>query len=244
MRAARRTAVPTETKCDLTSAHQLARSLGRRGFVGGALVGLASCDGPRGATAGSRGPDRNPRLFTFVGGAAGAWSVVEARAVVGAPLASVARLDIIAGAPAADAPAATWSLRGVTSHERYTVRAEKTLLAAKQAALGRPEATHAALIPIRKNAAWWALTQDERRAVFEDRSNHVKIGLKYLPAIARRLHHCRDLGEAEPFDFVTLFDYTQADAARFEEMVAELRTTEEWKYVDREVDLRLVRANA
>ena len=26
-----------------------------------------------------------------------------------------------------------------------------------------------------------------------------------LPAIARRLHHCRDLGESEPFDFLTLF---------------------------------------
>jgi Chlorite dismutase len=240
--------VPTETERDFTPSAPLARSLGRRGFggafVGGALVGLASCDAPRGTSSGSRGADRSPRLFTFVGGDAGAWSVVEARAVVGAPLAPVARLDIIAGAPAADAPGAAWSLRGVTSNERYTVRAEKTLLAAKQAALGRPEATHAALIPIRKNAAWWALTQDERRAIFEDRSNHVKIGLKYLPAIARRLHHCRDLGEAEPFDFVTLFDYAKADSALFDEMVAELRTAEEWKYVDREVDLRLVRANA
>ncbi|HEU4536645.1 MAG TPA: chlorite dismutase family protein, partial [Polyangiaceae bacterium] len=208
--------MPTELERDSTSSPRLAQSLGRRGFVGGALVGLASCDAPRGATSGSRDADRNPRLFTFVGGDAGAWSVVEARAVVGPPLAPVKRLDIIAGAPAADAPGAAWSLRGVTSNERYTVRAEKTLLAAKQAALGRPEATHAALIPIRKNAAWWALTQDERRAIFEDRSNHVKVGLKYLPAVARRLHHCRDLGAAEPFDFVTLFDYTKADTALFE----------------------------
>ncbi len=236
--------MPATMERDFTSPPRLCLSLGRRGFVGGTLVGLASCDAPRGAPSGPRGGERSPRLFTFVGGEAGAWSVVGARAVVGAPLASVKRVDIIAGALPVAPPGAGWSLRGVTSNERYTMRAEKTLLAAKQAALGRPDATRAALIPIRKNAAWWALTQDERRAVFEDRSNHVKVGLKYLPAIARRLHHCRDLGEAEPFDFVTLFDYAEADSGLFEEMVAELRTSEEWKYVEREVDLRLVRANA
>ncbi len=65
--------------------------------------------------------------------------------------------------------------------------------------------------------------------------------MKYLPAIARRLHHCRDLGESEPFDFLTLFEYAEADAASFDDLVAALRETEEWKFVEREVDLRLVR---
>ena len=35
------------------------------------------------------------------------------------------------------------------------------------------------LIPIRKNEAWWALAQDERRAIFEERSHHIAIGLEY-----------------------------------------------------------------
>ena len=100
------------------------------------------------------------------------------------------------------------------------------------------------MIPIRKNAQWWSLTQDERRALFEDRSRHVQIGLTYLPAVARRLHHCRDLSEVEPFDFVTLFDYAPSDSAAFEEMVAELRATEEWKFVEREVDIRMIRDGA
>jgi hypothetical protein len=65
--------------------------------------------------------------------------------------------------------------------------------------------------------------------------------MKYLPAIARRLHPCRDRAEPQPFDFITLFDYTKADANAFEDMVAELRTTEEWKYVEREIDIRMVR---
>src|SRR5262245_1832065 len=89
-------------------------------------------------------------------------------------------------------------------------------------------------------ASWWALAQDERRAIFEDRSRHISVGLEYLPAVARRLHHCRDLGE--PFDFLTWFEYAPEDAGAFEELVRRLRQTEEWRYVDREIDIRLTRA--
>ena len=103
----------------------------------------------------------------------------------------------------------------------------------------QPEATCAALIPLTKTAAWWALTQDERREIFEARSSHIATGLRFLPAIARRLHHSRDLGE--PFDFLTWFEYAPSDAVAFDELVAALRATEEWDYVEREVDLRLHR---
>ena len=185
----------------------------------------------------------NPRLYTFAGGKSGGWSVLEAKAIVGDPLPAVDRLDIVSGAIALP-DGGKWMLRGVTSNERYVTQAEKEQLVKKQVALGRPEATHAALIPIRKNAKWWGLTQDERRAILEERSNHVKTGLKYLPAVARRLHHCRDLTEIEPFDFLTLFDFAKADAAAFDDLVGALRATEEWKYVEREVDIRLVRVTA
>ena len=112
---------------------------------------------------------------------------------------------------------------------------------AKQQGLGRPEATHAALIPLRKNAAWWALTQDERRKIFEEQSHHNQIGMRYLPAIARRLHHCRDLSENEPFDFLTWFEFAPAHAGDFDQLLAALRASEEWRYIEREVEIRLVR---
>ena len=101
------------------------------------------------------------------------------------------------------------------------------------------EATRAALIPIRKSEAWWALPQDERRAIFEERSRHIATGLKYLPAVARRLHHSRDLGE--PFDFLTWFEFAPADEAGFDELAAVLRATDESGFVEREVDIRLER---
>ena len=183
------------------------------------------------------------RLFTFRGGDAGPWVITRITAVAGEILPLAGRLlvtESLVDIHAPD-PGAAWHLRGITSNERYTMRPEKTELVARQAALGRPEATFAALIPIRKNPAWWVLTQDERRAIFEEQSHHVRIGMNYLPGVARRLHHCRDLGEHEPFDFLTFFDYAEADVQAFEDMVGELRRTEEWKYVDREVDVRLVR---
>ena len=184
----------------------------------------------------------NARMFTFVGGDSGPWRVVTIRPVAGESLAAVQRLNIIPSATTELPAGAAWQLRGVTSFERYVTRVEHDHLIAEQAPLGRPPATCAALIPIRKSAAWWALAQDERRRVFEDQSRHIALGRQYLPAIARRLHHCRDLGLDEPFDFLTWFEYGPADAAAFEALVAALRATEEWAYVEREVDIRLERA--
>lgn len=184
----------------------------------------------------------NPRLYSFVGGNTGPWSVIRFRTVIGEPIAEPEKLDVINGPVPALPEGAKWCLKGVTSNVRYVERDEKVQLDSKQASLGRLEATHGALIPIRKSAKWWSLTQNERRAVFEDRSQHTAMGLKYLPAIARRLHHCRDLEGSEPFDFLTFFDYSEKDAPAFEDLVAALRATEEWKFVDREIDIRLIRS--
>ena len=142
-------------------------------------------------------------------------------------------------AGAADSPGAAWQLRGVVSNTRYTTTEELRRLNAASPTLGRPEATRAALIPIRKSDAWWSLAQDERRAIFEERSGHIAKSMGYLPAIARRLHHARDLGG--PFDFLTWFEFAPGDAGAFDDLLATLRASEEWRYVEREVDIRLTR---
>ena len=92
-------------------------------------------------------------------------------------------------------------------------------------------------MPIRKRDAWWTMAQDERRAVFEEQSRHIAIGLRYLPGVARRLHHSRELGEA--FDFLTWFEYPPEASGLFEDLVRTLRATPEWRFVDREVGIRL-----
>lgn len=122
---------------------------------------------------------------------------------------------------------------------RYTEKEDKDKLVAIQEDLGRPNATFVAFIPIRKSEAWWNLAQDERRKIMESKSQHTQTGMKYLPAIARKLFHSRDIGE--PFDFLTWFEYAPEDADAFEELLITLRKTEEWNYVDREIDIRLVK---
>lgn len=136
--------------------------------------------------------------------------------------------------------ALSWRLRATASYERYVNRKEHEELARKSPPLSRNEATRAALIPIRKSERWWALSAEERRAIFEEQSDHIKTGLQYLPAIARKLYQCRDLGE--PFDFLTWFEFAPKDELAFDELLARLRRTKEWTYVDREIDIRLTRA--
>ena len=175
--------------------------------------------------------------FSFVGGNSGPWRVTSMSAFRGDALEVVSHLQIVNGEVAS--PASGWILEGLTSNVRYATRSEVEVLAAIQPPLGRDEATCAALIPIKKSAGWWNLAQDERRTIFEESSHHNAIGLEYLPAIARRLHHCRDIGGE--FDFLTWFEFAPHHATHFEELVARLRSRPEWEYVEREVDVRLER---
>ncbi|MDX2290521.1 MAG: chlorite dismutase family protein [Hyphomicrobiaceae bacterium] len=176
-------------------------------------------------------------LFAFVGSATGNWRVLSMSAARGTAL---DHADFISVKPIdRDAPIidGAWLLLGQISNVRYATRAEITSLRASQAPLGREQARRAALIPIKKSPAWWDLAQDERRAIFEEQSQHTKLGLNYLPAVARQLYHCRDL--AQPFDFLTWFEYAPENADAFEDLVARLRATTEWQYVEREIDVRL-----
>ncbi len=178
-------------------------------------------------------------LVTFAGGDAGIWRVERMETLRGPPLPQVSRITVMEGRGLPLLRKSVWSLRGVTSEERYVRRAEHEMLVSRQPSLGRPGATCAALIPIRKTQEWWQISHDERREIFEEQSHHIATGLKYLPAIARRLLHSKDLGE--PFDFLTWFEYSNNDAGAFEELVRKLRKTPEWAYIDREVDIRLRR---
>ena len=157
----------------------------------------------------------------------------------GEGLPSVNRLRVVSQTGELTRDDGGWGLRGQISNLRYAHRHEVTALRERQEGLGRPQARLAALIPIRKSAAWWELAQDERRAIFEEQSHHTGIGLRYLPGVARQLYHARDLGEA--FDFLTWFEFAPEHAPAFDDLLAELRSTVEWSFVEREVEIRLER---
>lgn len=182
--------------------------------------------------------DMNNNIFDFVGDDTGEWEVTSMVALKGDPIARVSHLKRVSST-IVEPKKGIWTLKGMVSNLRYTEKADKEKLVAIQEDLGRPKATCAAFIPIRKNEAWWNLAQDERRAIMENQSRHTPIGMQYLPAIARKLFHSRDIGE--PFDFLTWFEFAPEDETAFNELLIQLRQSEEWKYVDREIDIRLRR---
>ena len=175
-------------------------------------------------------------IFDFSGDTTGEWKVTSMETLKGSKIESVSHLTKSAG-NLVESNIGIWTLKGIVSNLRYTEKEEKDKLVAVQEDLGRPNATLAAFIPIRKSEQWWNLAQDERRKIMENKSQHTQTGMKYLPAIARKLFHSRDIGE--PFDFLTWFEYAPDDASAFEELLFALRSTEEWTYVDREIDIRL-----
>ena len=172
----------------------------------------------------------------FVGGTEGPWDVCSMQAVAGDGLPAVSRLARLARLVEVPGPGAGWQIAGFASNLRYTSRDERGELQRRQEGLGRPWARRAALIPIRKSDAWWALAQDERLAIYRA-SQHTGIGMDYLPAIARKLYHSRDLGE--PFDFLTWFEFAAEDEPAFDALLVRLRASVEWRHVTREVDIRL-----
>ena len=80
---------------------------------------------------------------------------------------------------------------------------------------------HARVDPIRKNARWWTLTRDDLRPLFEPRSHQTQVRL----------------------DFLTWFELAKKDTADFDRLLSRLGTSEEWKYVEPEVEIQVEHDN-
>lgn len=177
--------------------------------------------------------------YSFIGGNQGTWRVVDILGVLGISLEHVERVNVVNDVVAELPLGSSWVLQSFTSNIRYAMRHELDVLRAVQPVLNRSEAVSAVLIPIKKSLQWWEMAQDERRAIFEEESHHTAVGLEYLPGVARRLLHCRDLGE--PFDFLTWFEFAPEHTKAFDELLLRMRASKEWEYVEREVEVRLER---
>ncbi|MEB3218670.1 MAG: chlorite dismutase family protein [Nostocales cyanobacterium 94392] len=177
--------------------------------------------------------------FSFIGGKQGIWKVVDVKGISGLSLQFVERVNVVNYAVPELPLNSSWVLQGFTSNIRYAIRDEVNALQAVQPVLNRLEAVCAVLIPIKKSFQWWEMAQDERRAIFESESHHTAVGLEYLPGIARRLMHCRDIDES--FDFLTWFEFAPKHTKAFDELLLRMRTSKEWEYVERELEVRLER---
>ncbi|NJL14438.1 MAG: chlorite dismutase [Microscillaceae bacterium] len=184
----------------------------------------------------------HPLSTAFCGAAKGNWQISAMHTLIGPSLPQVPCLEIVKPDALAQGPAPAWALYGLPSHLRYTTQAEKVVLDQHPSLLNKPENSCAVLIPIQKTAVWWQMAQDERRHIFEEDSQHIAFSQQYLSVISRKLYHAKDLGE--DFDFLTWFEFAPENEGLFNELLDYLRSTREWKYVCREIDIRLFRSEA
>ncbi len=164
-----------------------------------------------------------PALVAFVAGFEGLWLIEGMTAPVGEPLPPAARLSVVEGA-AAETAQGRWVLRGVVAGQGEDGRAD-------QLPLGRPEARCAALVAVRMSPAWWERAEEDRRAL--------SANIQHGPAISRRLLRARD--RDEPFDVLTWFEFAPDLQAELNDVAARLRDSDEWSYVEREAEIRLIR---
>jgi hypothetical protein len=159
----------------------------------------------------------------FVAGFEGLWLIEGMTAPVGEPLAPAARLSVVEGTSAAVAEG-RGVLRGVVAGQGEDARAD-------QLPLGRAEARCATLLAVRMSPTWWERAEEDRRAL--------SANIEHGPAISRRIHRARS--RDEPFDVLTWFEYAPEVQSEANQVMARLRDSEEWTFVEREVDIRVIR---
>ncbi len=102
----------------------------------------------------------------------------------------------------------------------------------------------AAVTPMNKTAAWWEMDSLHRESFFlpryDEKENmvvkgHTLASAAGVPKIIRRLVHAPEgYGLEGDYDFVGYFEFAEADAPVFRQVMEALRDTEqnpEWKYV-------------
>ncbi len=179
-------------------------------------------------------------FYTYVGGTSGPWEVTQLLVRRGDPLSHVSHVGIINGRLNRTPAGTAWILSGVVRNTRHVTREEFVPPGACRIAGNSPVSTCAALIPIRRSPEWWQLGRESRRDLLNPPSRRPPRGLRYLSTMIRKWQHRRDL--SEQFDCLAWFEYEPRDSAAFDDLLADWRASEEWKFVDRECDIRLVRA--
>ncbi len=175
--------------------------------------------------------------YSFIAGDRGSWEVVSMRTTIGASLESAPFLDVRNEYVMKLPVDFRWLLRGVSSKSKGLRPSDGEVMIPRPQ-LGRKGACCAAFMPVKRSRDWWSLTDGERREIC-GRSRDADLRGNPTGMVASRFHHSRELGE--PFDFLMWFEYSPGDAALIDEVIASIRESEEWRYVEREADVRLVR---
>lgn len=116
-------------------------------------------------------------------------------------------------------------MHGLTKKANYVPGLPDQMKADLKAASEPGPKPYALVIPIRKNADWWALDQDKRMALMKE---HTEAALPYQKTVKRKLYHSTGLDD---LDFITYFETSKLED--FHSLILSLEKVKEFQYVRR-----------
>lgn len=118
---------------------------------------------------------------------------------------------------------ATSYLHGLTKQAVYAPGFPEQMKKALQPTANDAGAkSYAVVIPIRKDAEWWALDQDTRATFMQE---HTQAALPYMNTVKRKLYHSSGLDD---FDFITYFETDKLED--FHSLVRALEQVKEYRH--------------
>ena len=118
---------------------------------------------------------------------------------------------------------ATTYLHGVTKPAAYAAGFPESMKQVLQSPA--PDAgtkAYAIVVPIRKDADWWALDQESRATLMQE---HTQAALLYINTVKRKLYHSSGLDD---FDFITYFETDKLDD--FHSLIRALEQVKEFRH--------------
>ncbi len=113
-------------------------------------------------------------------------------------------------------------LHGLTKKSAYVPEFPDRMKTDLQAPSQAGTKFYAIMIPIRKDAEWWALDQNTRLALMQE---HTQAALPYLSTVRRKLYHSSGLDD---FDFLTYFETENLDD--FHGLIRALEQVKEYRH--------------
>ena len=99
----------------------------------------------------------------------------------------------------------TNTFNGITKKPNYVPSFPDDLKAAMKTPTGPEPKPYAIVVPIRKDAEWWIMTQDDRNQLMKE---HADATVAYLKTVKRKLYHSSGLDD---LDFITYFETAKLD---------------------------------
>ena len=116
-------------------------------------------------------------------------------------------------------------MHGLTKKANYVPGFPDELKTDLKAASDPGPKPYAVVIPIRKNADWWALDQESRAAMMKE---HTEAALPYHKTVKRKLYHSTGLDD---LDFITYFETSKLED--FHSLILSLEKVREYQYTRR-----------